>query len=194
MTIPSSRKPPRLSDHPKAVGFKDKFPVITQQIPDWQTLNPILADGIRQCGDKQNHSTNVKADMTDFRMWEPNQPAHQQFQIICRYALELSVASSPPQAQPHFKPSISDCWGAVYHKDEYTLQHDHWPAVWSWCYYVSVTDQCAPIVFPHAKLSIQPRNGMMVMFPGWVAHYVPKQACDHDRIMIAGNIIQHFGQ
>ena len=26
------------------------------------------------------------------------------------------------------------------------------------------------------------------MFPGWVRHTVPKQKCDHDRVIVAGNL------
>ncbi len=189
---PSKRIPLRLSDSRYAVEFVDKFPIITQQVPQWETLNPLLEKGIRASGDKQSHSTNVKADMTDFRMWEPDQPAFEQFQVICKYALEMVMANSPPQAVPFLKPSVTDCWGVVYKKDEYTLQHDHWPSMWSFTYYVNVTDDCAPIVFPNAKLSVQPKNGMICMFPGWIAHYVPKQEGSHERVMIAGNIAQKF--
>ena len=28
----------------------------------------------------------------------------------------------------------------------------------------------------------------MVIFPGWVKHEVKPQMCDHERVMIAGNI------
>jgi hypothetical protein len=27
------------------------------------------------------------------------------------------------------------------------------------------------------------------LFPGWVNHEVPEQKCDHERIMVAGNIM-----
>jgi len=182
----------RLSENRYAVAFNDKFPIITHQVPGWEKLNPILEKAIRQCGDQQNHSTNVKADMTDFRMWEPQQPGHKQFQVICKFAIEMAIANSPPQALEFFKPAVSDCWGVVYRENEYTKRHDHWPSIWSFSYYVNVSPTCSPIVFPDAEKSIQPENGMMCMFPGWIAHEVPKQSAQSERVMIAGNISDQF--
>lgn len=178
----------RLSDNKYAKKFSDKFPIITSRLPDWQNINPPLEQGIRLSGDKQNHSTNVKADMTDFQMWEQDKPAYQQFQILCQYAVDLAFANAPEQSKPHFKPVITEIWGAVYKKGEHTNLHDHWPATWSFTYYVNVSDNCSPIVFPDARISLKPKNGMMCMFPGWVGHRVPKQSCDHERVMVAGNI------
>ena len=28
----------------------------------------------------------------------------------------------------------------------------------------------------------------MVLFPGWIRHSVPEQQCDHDRIILSGNL------
>ena len=190
---PSSRSHIRLSDSRFAVEFKDKFPIIKEQFPGWKEINPLLEKGIRSVGDKQKHATNVKADMTDTRMWETNQPAHEQFQVICKFALELCLANSPPQLVEHLRPTITDCWGVVYRKDEFTQQHDHWPALWSFGYYINVSPDCAPIVFPDANYTLQPENGMMCMFPGWVSHYVPRHRSNQDRVMLAGNIVHMFG-
>ena len=38
---------------------------------------------------------------------------------------------------------------------------------------------------PH---SISPKSGNMVLFPGWIRHSVPEQQCDHERIILAGNL------
>jgi hypothetical protein len=190
---PSKRSHIRLSDNRHAVEFRDKFPIIMAQFPGWEEINPLLEKGIRSVGDKQKHSTNVKADMTDTRMWESNQPAHEQFQVICKYAVELGLANSPPPLVEHLRLAIADCWGVVYRKDDFTLEHDHWPALWSFGYYINVSPDCAPIVFPGANHAVQPKNGMMCMFPGWVSHYVPKHQSSDDRVMLAGNIVHLFG-
>ena len=36
--------------------------------------------------------------------------------------------------------------------------------------------------------AVVPKKNTMVMFPGWVKHSVPKHQCDHERIIIAGNL------
>lgn len=183
----------RLANSKFAKNFNDKFPIITIKVPGWEKINPILEQGIRSLGDKQNHSSNVKADMTDWKMWEPHQPAHAEFTTICKFAMSLAVEHSPEPAKPHFQPLVTECWGAVYRAEEFTKLHDHWPSVWSFTYYVNVSDECSPIVFPDAQIAVKPKNGMMCMFPGWVGHKVPKQKGNHERVMIAGNISQNFG-
>ena len=53
---------------------------------------------------------------------------------------------------------------------------------------------CAPLVIDdcfegHLDADeILPHEGNMIMFPGWIKHSVPEQVCDHERIVIAGNI------
>ena len=179
-----------LSDNKYAKVFSEKLPIITAQVPNWKQLNPLLEEGIRAVGDKQNHNSNVKADMTDWKMWEPHQPAHEEFEKICRFAMKLATENAPETARPFFVPVVTECWGAIYRPGEFTRLHDHWPAIWSFTYYVNISESCSPIVFPDAKIAIKPKNGQMCMFPGWVSHRVPKQTSDQERIMVAGNITQ----
>lgn len=180
----------RLADHKSAKRFNDKYPVITAEISNSERLNPALERTIRQIGDVQARTTNVKADMTHHQMWRDEYLGHEEFQTICKTALNLAFKNSPEKMQPFFKPCITECWGALYKRGDYTKPHDHWPAIWSFCYYVNVSKTCSPLVFPGAKLSIKPKIGLMVLFPGWVEHAVPKQKNDFERIMIAGNISQ----
>ena len=180
----------RLADSKFAVKFRDKYPIITATINDHEQLNPLLEAGIREVGDQQNRNTNVKADMTHHQMWRDKYPAHEQFQVVCQMAGQLAIQHCPEKVRPFFRPAVTEVWGAVYRKGEYTRAHDHWPAIWSFSYYVNVCSKCAPIVFPGADLTVKPQNGMFVLFPGWIEHKVPKQKCDHDRVMIAGNMGQ----
>ena len=84
-----------------------------------------------------------------------------------------------------------DCWGAIYKKGEYTKPHEHWPQIWSWVYNVECCEKCSPLIFPDHDIkeySLIPKKGNLTLFPGWIKHYVPEQKCDHDRIIIAGNL------
>ena len=102
---------------------------------------------------------------------------------------EISLEISPVQ----FIPDCYDVWGAVYKKGDYTISHDHWPAIWSWTYYVNVTSQCSPLVFTNTDYKVQPVNGLLVIFPGWVKHKVLPQENDHERVMVAGNLNARSG-
>ena len=39
------------------------------------------------------------------------------------------------------------------------------------------------------KEKIEPENGQLIIWPSHVLHEVPKQLCDHERIMIAGDVL-----
>ena len=50
----------------------------------------------------------------------------------------------------------------------------------------------APLFLTNAtsnpEYSLKPKPGHLILFPGWVKHYVPEQQCDHERIILAGNL------
>jgi hypothetical protein len=116
--------------------------------------------------------------MTEWRMFGPP------FDKAIDFAIQTALRHSPKK----FSPKIMDCWGLVYRTDEYTRSHNHWPAVWSFSYYVNVPGDCAPIVFPGADFSFQPENGKMILFLGHIAHYVPEHKSGADRVAVSGNI------
>ena len=94
-------------------------------------------------------------------------------------------------------PYIIDCWGVLYKpntsKETWTLglePHYHWPTSWAFTYYVDACKNCAPIVFPNcldANIHF-PVTGLLIIFPGWIAHAVPPHKCNHNSLSIAGNI------
>ena len=43
-------------------------------------------------------------------------------------------------------------------------------------------------MFDDSSHSISPKSGNMFLFPGWIRHSVPEQQCDHERIILAGNL------
>ena len=61
----------------------------------------------------------------------------------------------------------------MYEHNDYTIKHDHFPAIFSACYYVDVKDNCSPIIFgENDELSIQPENGMLLIWLGMIPHKV----------------------
>jgi len=85
---------------------------------------------------------------------------------------------------------IIDCWGMVYRTGvgHHTVEHAHWPATFSFVYYVNACENCSPLQFTRSNFKVKPRTGLMVIFPGNTSHNVPHQNCSHDRVAISGNI------
>ena len=79
----------------------------------------------------------------------------------------------------------------IYKKGDITNAHQHYPCLWSWTYCVKACELCSPLVFPTSedKEEIEPEDGQLIIWPSHVLHEVPKQICDHERIMIAGDVL-----
>ena len=174
-----------LKDNNSSVNFNEKYPLFTCMYPNFNEINSLLEQAIRTNGDEKKNETNVKALMTCWYMWGEDKPGCESFREICAFACKVAVENSPIKA---WSPSVTHCWGAIFNKNEYAQQHNHWPSLWSFTYYVKAPENCAPIVFPGAEKRVQPKSGMLCLFPGWVDHCVPRHESDQDRIVVAGNI------
>ena len=171
--------------------FTEKFPVKTDLVGS-NILREALEANIREAGDHLQKRTSAKCLMTRWDMHEE----YDSFGTVGNYA--INFAHSCPVAQrttPDGKKEnvplyLKETWGLIYVKGNTTGIHNHWPSLWSYTYCVKAGKCCTPLIFPTAteKLEIVPETGQLVLFPAWVMHEVHEQACDHDRIMISGNL------
>ena len=122
--------------------------------------------------------------------------AQQSFIKVSEKAKEIAVAcplasKTDTDGNPLKVPLyLNDTWGLIYTKGQSAKMHNHWPSLWSYTYCVSACENCSPLVFPNAKepLSVIPKTSQMIVFPAWLQHEVPTHTCEHDRIMISGNL------
>jgi len=104
---------------------------------------------------------------------------------------------------------ITSCWANISQIGEGHRAHVHPNNILSGVYYAQAPGGCGEIVFddprPQAKVLIpkpiqetplnthefrvQPKTGMLVMFPSWLAHRVTVSKCKEERISIAFNIM-----
>ena len=70
------------------------------------------------------------------------------------------------------KLTVSDCWCVDYAENDFTVAHHHFPATLSAVLYLSVEKDSAPIYFG-GTVSVQPKSGALVIFPGILVHSVP---------------------
>ena len=54
-------------------------------------------------------------------------------------------------------------------------------------------ENCALLVFPTVTSepngkAVKPQAGQIIVWPAWLNHFVGVHGCDHERIMIAGNL------
>ena len=73
-----------------------------------------------------------------------------------------------------------------YKKGEYALKHNHYPANWSFVYYIDVVSDQSPILFEDVNV-VYPKNGELIMFNGMIDHDVPPTT--NERIAVSMNFM-----
>ena len=178
--------------------FTDKYPVKVQQITGLN--NEQLERDIREAGDHLQGRTAAKCLMTQWDM----QTIYDSFVQVSEKAREIADAcplatKTDTDGKPVKVPlRLNDTWGLIYTKGQSAKMHNHWPALWSYTYCVWACVNCSPLVFPSVTtfnpeptndpLEVTPKTSQMIVFPSWLQHEVPAHNCEHDRIMISGNL------
>ena len=170
--------------------FTDKFPVKVKQITGLD--NDQLKRDIEEAGDHLNGRTAAKCLMTRWDM----HTVYDSFVQVSEKAREIADAcplatKTDTNGNPLKVPlRLNDTWGLVYTKGQSAKKHNHWPSLWSYTYCVSACENCSPLVFPDAQepLEVTPKTSQIIVFPSWLKHEVPEHKCDHDRIMLSGNL------
>jgi len=139
---------------------------------------------IREVGDKRNRTTNVKALMTDWLMTD-----HKCFKHISDHVEKYIQDWHREKTDLNLTTHMTTCWGSIYNKGDYSEPHAHVPALYSWVYYVKVSENSAPLRFlSDPSFTFKPQSGDGIIFPGWLAHDVPVHDVDEDRIIVVGNV------
>ena len=171
--------------------FDISFPIIEQQV---FVDNDQLIKDIRESG-AIGAVTQAKCYRTRWDM----HTEYESFWNLGKNSIELPnmnelAGRSKPDGTPDPIPyGITESWGLIYKKGNYTASHSHWPSTWGFVYTVQACDKCSPLIFDQSNLmdeplEITPKTGQMILFPAWLNHSVPKQQCEHERIKVAGNI------
>ena len=181
--------------------FKVKWPVYDVNLLGTKKIdtntNSRLIQKILAYPDVMKHKTNVKANMTDWRMHMKDDDFGKLASTVETIAMNMRYGSTHVDGDTHTvknkgqSPRLmtDECWGASYGKGEFTNNHNHWPALWSWCYYLQVPKGSSPLVFSEAGIMFEPKVGDLVLFDGQAQHSVPPCDCEEKRVMIAGNIV-----
>ncbi len=170
--------------------FIDKYPVKVEQIVGLD--NDQLERDTKAAGDYLHGRTAAKCLMTRWDM----HVVYQSFVFVSERAIEIANAcplasktntAGTPLRVPLY---LNDTWGLVYIKGQSTKVHNHWPSLWSYTYCIKACEKCAPLVFPTSEtiLEVTPKTSQMILFPSWLKHEVPTHTCDHERIMLSGNL------
>ena len=153
---------------------------------DEPEMNKDIIKVINKYGDRQNHKTNVKAQMTEWKMWhEPG------FKQLASIALDISKKISEAKYNRPINPMLDNLWGMKYKSEEVAIAHDHWPAIWSFVYYLNAPKDAPGLFFSEmgeqgGERKIEP--GLLIFFEGHIKHSVRPAKFKGYRYVVSGNI------
>lgn len=160
-------------------------------LDDQQDLVDLAMDGIREIERDFPERTESNVKSKYMSPWNSHM-INPKLMPLCNHVEKLIMemsnlvyASDIKKLNVEFK--ITDCWYAKYENSDFTIRHSHYPADWSAVIYVNVDDNASSIIFED-KYSIQPTKNMLVIFPGYLYHEVPKTPGKRD--VIAMNIFK----
>jgi hypothetical protein len=162
--------------------LKSPVEIITTQLGIPQNYKQQCIDEIYRIGDQQNNQTNVKAIMSTWFIWEETTVLNSLLNNI-----HNTLNKIIPINDKRYVYKLVDCWSAIYKKEHYTTPHNH-KSILSFVYYLKVDNDSSILLFDKCNFNLQPQNDMLVIFPGYLTHSVPKQLSGEDRICLAGNM------
>jgi len=137
-------------------------------------------------GDRQDHKTNVKAQMTEWRM------QHEQgFKQLADIAINIAKKVSLNKYNRDVNFKLTNLWGMKYKSEEVAMAHDHWPALWSFAYYLNAPKDAPGLFFPDmgeqgGERKLEP--GLLIMFEGHIKHAVRQAKYKGYRYVVSGNL------
>lgn len=127
-------------------------------------------------------------------------------------ALVANHAKSARRPSPHGSSFLLDAWAMIMRNGDSTGLHDHGDSHWSSVYWVDAGDaelddgQSGRLVFVDprnrgrlvpkveptiSEVSFTPHSGALVVFPGWLPHYVRAYSGSRPRISISCNVVMN---
>ena len=121
-----------------------------------------------------------RSNISNVHAWHSDYDSHKQSKIfqpvldtVLLMCYDISKHYYNTPVQDPYCYEVDDLWLAMYEKNDNAIVHHHFPASFAACYYVDVEDDCSPITFgAHDELSIQPKNGMLLVWLALLPHRV----------------------
>lgn len=187
-------------------------PVVVFDLPGMEELNGELAAALlaEEQAVPSWHRANVGAWHSVPDLSRRSQPCFRALMravvdLVGRNVAGLAEATEVP-ALPEFRYAVT-AWAMVMREGHYVTTHDHGDVHWSVAYYVDAGD---PAPEPSGRLAfldprrsgrtipevelfpstfdIAPRTSALVIFPGWLQHYVHAYRGQRPRICISANL------
>lgn len=161
--------------------------VITLSLNIPQEYKYKCIEEVYRLGDTMNNKTNLKCIMSSYNIWNESQVFNLLLDNIYKTIDKISRSSQLIDKDISSTFKMVEAWSAIYKEGHYALPHSHKPYQISFVYYLKSNGN-TPLVFNNSKFEVIPMDDMLVIFPSYITHNVPKHIGKEDRICIAGNL------
>ena len=159
-----------------------QLPVFTTILPQHVEFNNYLKGVILE-----HRQNNPETTESNVKAWHSSWVTHQEnpkFQPLVDVALDVCkfVADGYFECKD-ISYIMINLWAMMYEDTEHTIKHSHFPSDFAAVYYVDVEPGSAPVIFESVEkdgvndnnqpLTVQPENGMLMVWPGLLHHEVP---------------------
>ena len=156
--------------------FETTLPIFSRILDDHVELNKYLKEIILEHRKKypQSNTSNVRAWHSDWHTHKLN-PKFQQF---CDMVSDQCTLVGEKYYSGNYKYDVETMWAMMYEFGEHTVKHVHFPNTFAASYYIEVGSKSSPIIFENdmiggdRSLTIQPKNGMLLIWPAFIPHMV----------------------
>tara|TARA_R100000005_G_C4919689_1_gene153521 strand:- start:137 stop:742 length:606 start_codon:yes stop_codon:yes gene_type:complete len=160
-------------------------PVFVMEIGDPFDIAGLISEHRKQDG--TNHPSNVKA-------WRSSYLTHKEttlFNDAVKYLVDKCNEIIAEYYGVFIKHNCIHMWVMEYEKGNYATKHTHYPTDWSAVYYAEMNEKSAPVVIENT-LTIHPKSGTLVLFPGTLEHKVIPTSSS--RKVLAMNLLKDHEQ
>jgi len=149
-----------------------------------EKINSDIIDTIDNSKDEQNYNTNVKAHMTHWRMQKYK--GFVELKNTIDKIVEQIVFEKIKIKNSLSSLFLREMWGLKYKSNDYTVKHNHWPAILSFAYYPNSVNNSS-LFFDDLNLEIHIEKGLLLIFDGFLEHSVKNLQIENYRYCVSGN-------
>lgn len=169
---------------------------------DIEALNIRMVDRIDRIIETKNQSDKFN---TGVGTTNPNLLNHEEFQQFATHVEEFARECSLERNLDHHNHSgrikqkiwydlyvrsqrINSMWGLRYQSGQELDEHDHWPCVWGFSYYIDTPKDASGLYFNDLDEEVPIDHGRLLMFGGNMLHRCRPSVFEGYRYCIAGTI------
>ena len=144
-----------------------------------------LINKVYEIGDQMDHKTGVKADMSEWRVFDSTDlfdPLLKNIRESLTHTHYEGMINDIPQ-----RVILDQAWTGIYRKGDHAIPHTHFPCPISFIYYIQADPDSASLIFDGTNFKIQPEDDTLIIFDGNLSHSVETHKSSQDRLMVAGN-------